>query len=668
MALPCQVSAWLAAGEIGLATIMALSESSGHGLVDAGNYDYCYLVNPGNMQICLVYAAGASLGVCVPSSCSQADFADVSSGLPSFVLSQSSVVALLAGGNATVLAESLAKPGSVSCGNNEASWTGWRIVVVVAFSVLALVCTAATTWLQMRRSRRKVIPSSASSVQAKTGEQVSMEVPATAASRASRRDGEATAPRSPQEPGPVPASPVEAAASSIQLQVGGADVDSAAPAGCGNTVTAQGALAAELSTLPVTVPRHHDEADTLMLPVNDMVSPLRARKSAASTVTAHHDAVTVATPTVGVCAPPPLALAGAADGRGDEGARAGDGETALRAALLGSSHAPASRAKGSQRLWKAARPPELTCSCCRSGGVGALARIAAAFDLQRNWNELLRVQPHDKDAFPLIHFLRVISSAWVIAGHAALLWLITGPSNLLNVIPPNGAFASWPAQWVLGAEYAVDIFFFMGAFLTFFVVIGREKHREQRTHHDDRGVDGPLAKPVDRARIHPISRRDHELQSDRLHISSTSCNARHALAGCKEIACAILLRWLRLVPLLAATFAIAWGVLPLLGRGPFWSTFGVYLRTCKGLWWTNFLFINNLVPFDNNALSQCRAETWYLATGEPHRAAAAQQSLSDRVGVQQPEVECTADQAEALNAPHAACSRAQSERLSRTTH
>lgn len=591
MALPCMVASWLSAGEIGLATLMALSESSGHGLVDAGNFDYCDMVNPGNMQICLVYAAGASLGVCVPSSCSHADFADVRTGLPSFVLSQSSVVALLAGGNASVLAQSLAQPGAVHCGNNEASWTAWRIAVVACFALLAVACIAATAWMSLRRTEPIARCKSNFDAAAVAGLKGCGGCQADSAARISP-----PLPPSPQEPQSVPITPLEAATTSLPTGAAIWALPTVAVE-CSDVETVAGTKASD-AALP-----QQQLANVAAGGFDEIVSPLRARRAAAAGSLA---AVATAKPQL---------PAGACDEDDLEA-------HALRTGLLAA--AATAPLGGKQRTWVSPRAVHEP-----SGGVSrrkvrcsavlaCLACLAEACDLRRNWRELLRVQPPEKDAFPLIHFLRVISSAWVVAGHAALLWLITGPSNLLTVIPPNGAFASWPAQWVLGAEYAVDVFFFIGGFLAFFVLLGRagsltsrHSNASSRTHGDPAEV---TVTPGVSLRPQPESPAAH-WQPHRRACAASVC-LQLVGSGCRQVAIATLLRWLRLVPLLAATFGFACGVAPMLGRGPFWSTFDTYLRTCSWLWWTNFLFINNIVPFDNNALSQCRAETWYLATGE----------------------------------------------------
>ena len=48
----------------------------------------------------------------------------------------------------------------------------------------------------------------------------------------------------------------------------------------------------------------------------------------------------------------------------------------------------------------------------------------------------------------------------------------------------------------------------------------------------------------------------------------------------------------------------------MLGSGPFWSqVIGITTGYCKRHWWTNLLYINNLLYYDE----ACVGQTWYLA-------------------------------------------------------
>ncbi|XP_064616908.1 nose resistant to fluoxetine protein 6-like [Liolophura sinensis] len=68
-------------------------------------------------------------------------------------------------------------------------------------------------------------------------------------------------------------------------------------------------------------------------------------------------------------------------------------------------------------------------------------------------------------------------------------------------------------------------------------------------------------------------------------------------------------RYWRLTPPL---MLIMWVYVPLfkyLGSGPFWPRDGTEINYCQSTWWTNMLYVNNLV----NAEQQCMGWTWYLA-------------------------------------------------------
>ena len=68
-------------------------------------------------------------------------------------------------------------------------------------------------------------------------------------------------------------------------------------------------------------------------------------------------------------------------------------------------------------------------------------------------------------------------------------------------------------------------------------------------------------------------------------------------------------RMLRLMPTVAFVIFFYMKLLPLAGRGPFWSAMK-QPDECEQYWWTVVLFVNNLVPYDSPAA--CYGVTWYL--------------------------------------------------------
>ena len=52
---------------------------------------------------------------------------------------------------------------------------------------------------------------------------------------------------------------------------------------------------------------------------------------------------------------------------------------------------------------------------------------------------------------------------------------------------------------------------------------------------------------------------------------------------------------------------------PHMGSGPFWYIWQFQLQPCQDYWWTNFLFVNNFIPWDRPTVDSCFYHSWYLA-------------------------------------------------------
>jgi hypothetical protein len=53
----------------------------------------------------------------------------------------------------------------------------------------------------------------------------------------------------------------------------------------------------------------------------------------------------------------------------------------------------------------------------------------------------------------------------------------------------------------------------------------------------------------------------------------------------------MVLRWVRLTPVLATVLFFAWRVLPSMGSGPLWRYVGGISRSCPEGWWKNLLCV-----------------------------------------------------------------------------
>jgi len=143
--------------------------------------------------------------------------------------------------------------------------------------------------------------------------------------------------------------------------------------------------------------------------------------------------------------------------------------------------------------------------------------------------------------------------SWVICGHAVLSYLqpVTNPSAEAR------ATRSLEFTFVRSAEYAVDTFFFMSAFLATWGIL-------------------------------------RQLEKRSLTVGSYWSM--------------MLARYLRLTPTYLLVVVVYWQVLPYVSNGPNWYHTWVLNQAgdCDATFWTNMLYINNLYPFaDSGAMKSC---------------------------------------------------------------
>ena len=167
--------------------------------------------------------------------------------------------------------------------------------------------------------------------------------------------------------------------------------------------------------------------------------------------------------------------------------------------------------------------------------------------------------------FACLDGIRVLSMLWVIFGHT-ILWPLTGTSytNMLAIIPNEDSTAmmsTWSGQILPAAEFAVDTFFWLSGFLgaTLMLKVAYKAARKK---------------------------------------------------SFTWIPAAIIQRYIRLTPAYAYVVFMWWKVERVLGRGAQWSHQRMMYKACAKWWWTNFLYINNLVPFNNPGT--CYGVAWYL--------------------------------------------------------
>jgi peptidoglycan/LPS O-acetylase OafA/YrhL len=152
---------------------------------------------------------------------------------------------------------------------------------------------------------------------------------------------------------------------------------------------------------------------------------------------------------------------------------------------------------------------------------------------------------------------------YVVYGHS-ILWPTQAPgyTNMYEAVVPHdgeGYMATVRGQVLNAAEFSVDTFFWLSGFLGAFVA------------------------------------------------SKVAARA----TTCAWIPKAYLQRYLRLTPSYAFIVLLWWKVLRVYGSGPVWARQRGEYRDCARTFWTNMLYVNNLVPFHGTEDS-CYGVAWYL--------------------------------------------------------
>lgn len=212
---------------------------------------------------------------------------------------------------------------------------------------------------------------------------------------------------------------------------------------------------------------------------------------------------------------------------------------------------------------------------------GGAPRFAWArhFDAVGNARRLVATRPAGELDF--LDGLRVLSTGYVELGHQFLIAAFSSK----NVVPAVSDYLrSFEVTAILGAFSSVDTFFWMSGLLAALALLRRA---------DARG-DGEQRAPV---------------------------GVRRALA---QAATALLHRLARLTPVYAYVLFAYTHVLPLVGSGPLWAQAQRSGEVCTRTWWTNLLYVNNVLGEDGqNGTAGCMGWSWYLANDMQFFAAAA---------------------------------------------
>jgi len=161
-----------------------------------------------------------------------------------------------------------------------------------------------------------------------------------------------------------------------------------------------------------------------------------------------------------------------------------------------------------------------------------------------------------KDTLEVLNAMRVLSIGWVILGHtivnAITISVLANPNKLLDFIKTESMVIP------LTGTFSVDTFFWISGFLVSYLLI----------------IELNNSKKMNWIMIY-------------VH------------------------RYLRIVPLYLFIILFSWALQKHMGSGPMWWNEYWYNNDCKKWWWTNILFVNNLVPDWKG--SNCLGQSWYLA-------------------------------------------------------
>lgn len=185
-------------------------------------------------------------------------------------------------------------------------------------------------------------------------------------------------------------------------------------------------------------------------------------------------------------------------------------------------------------------------------GVG---KAFLAFSPARNMRKMFFSPPQKDRDLDVLNGVRVLAMAWVVLGHAYFSAITVPASNMGSL---GTIMEGWFFPIVPGGLFAVDIFFFLSAFLATYL----------------------MASKFYKSRVGPV-----KILQIYLH------------------------RYLRLIPVIIGVILFVIGIYSFTGSGPLWSGFASGWESgCKRRWWTNLLFVSNIVGVGQG----CIDWTWYL--------------------------------------------------------
>ncbi|XP_055327622.1 nose resistant to fluoxetine protein 6-like [Paramacrobiotus metropolitanus] len=184
--------------------------------------------------------------------------------------------------------------------------------------------------------------------------------------------------------------------------------------------------------------------------------------------------------------------------------------------------------------------------------LGVLSDILLAFSLYGNGKKILDTCSTNDRSLSCIHGIRFLSMTWVLLGHTYGFGFMV----IRNLVVVEDVLGNFWFQAIANATVSVDTFFTMsGLLVCYLFVLNYEKTKKF---------------PVIQYYIH---------------------------------------RYWRLTAVYAVIMGVYLSLFKYLNIGPMWNPNGMEVDSCSYSWWTNLLYVNNLV----RTSQQCMGWTWYLA-------------------------------------------------------
>ncbi|KAL5012556.1 hypothetical protein ScPMuIL_011107 [Solemya velum] len=182
-----------------------------------------------------------------------------------------------------------------------------------------------------------------------------------------------------------------------------------------------------------------------------------------------------------------------------------------------------------------------------------LEKILESFSVYSNGKQILSTN-QSSATLRVVHGVRFISMTWVILGHVYSS-LMAESANLVPYY--SDAMRRWTFQAISNATFSVDTFFALSGLLVTYLTL-----------------------------------REMWVNNGRLNWAMYYFH-----------------RFWRLTPVYMLVLMIDVTLFPYMGNGPVWSESGIEMNYCRDTWWTNLLYVNNLVK----SREMCFAWSWYLA-------------------------------------------------------